>query len=195
MRTAARRGAEVHFDWDDPATFEPATRIRLPWARRRHRESVPQPVHLRPHPPRQGSRALAGLPQPCSRIRRARLATALTGSRRIPRGTWEDSSRGSRAAKPTLRPLPPRVHRPRPLGVPSGTDRPLVQPVSRETGRRTHESGGPFSCPVYPIDAGYWASDNSGCRHRSAEWLSSFALLGRVNDSGRLPGQVSGWEW
>ena len=24
VRTAARRGAEVHFDWDDPATFEPA---------------------------------------------------------------------------------------------------------------------------------------------------------------------------
>ena len=34
----------------------------------------------------------------------------------------------------------------------------FLEPVSRETGRQIHESGGPFSRPDCPIDADYFQS-------------------------------------
>ena len=40
----------------------------------------------------------------------------------------------------------------------SATDLRILEPVSRETGRRINESGGPFSCPGCPVDAGYFPS-------------------------------------
>jgi hypothetical protein len=38
------------------------------------------------------------------------------------------------------------------------TDLRFLEPVSRETGRQTNETGSPFSCPDCPIDAGYFPS-------------------------------------
>ena len=42
-------------------------------------------------------------------------------------------------------------------GLLSPTDLRILEPAARETGQ-THESGGPFSCPGCPIDAGYFPS-------------------------------------
>ena len=43
-------------------------------------------------------------------------------------------------------------------GLFSPTDLRILEPVPRETGRQPHESGGPFSCPGCPVDAGYFPS-------------------------------------
>ena len=37
----------------------------------------------------------------------------------------------------------------------SATDLRFLEPVSRETGRQTNETGGPFSCPACPVDADF----------------------------------------
>src|ERR1022692_994294 len=41
-----------------------------------------------------------------------------------------------------------------------GPSRPVYRPAGRKAGRPTRKSGGPLSCPDYPIDAGYPASAN-----------------------------------
>ena len=43
-------------------------------------------------------------------------------------------------------------------GLFSATDLRVLEPASGETGRQTNESGGPFWCPGYPVDAGYFPS-------------------------------------
>ncbi len=37
----------------------------------------------------------------------------------------------------------------------SAADLRFLEPVSRETGRQTNETGGPFSCPACPVDADF----------------------------------------
>src|SRR5450755_1566197 len=43
-------------------------------------------------------------------------------------------------------------------GLFSPTDCGFSNLSARETGRQINESGGPFSCPGYPVDAGYFPS-------------------------------------